>query len=302
MIISKNTFGVSYVLNPKVSNPENINTFGGSSLNRQKTATEKKEKDQIAEQLKKPLVDAESTNKIRLRSMSKRTRSKIREKIMAFGRIHPKLTFLTLTFVNQVEDQIAIKILRTFLDNAKKRLQGFEYIWVAERQTNNEVFKDNIHFHLITNKFWKIDKWWPYWLDIQTKYGIKPREENFRPGSAFNVKRVDARNTKQIGSYLTKYLTKTESKFKCQVWNCSKKISRLYTCFYSGMQFIRHIEKLNESGQLGGELKVYPQDYCNVLVLPLNRLTVNLYNRIDDENRKQWDAEDASRNNKKQTN
>lgn len=271
-------------MHPKVINPELINQLGGSSLNRKKTASRQKIED--TENIEEE-TQAEATTP-KLRSMSARTRSKIRNKLLSFARINKNLTFVTLTFVNQVADRTAIKVLRTFLDNAKKRLTDFEYLWVAERQTKNEVFKDNIHFHLVTNRFWKIDKWWPYWLDTQKKFGIVPRDENFKPGSAFNVRKIETANIKKLTTYLTKYVTKNTSEFDCQVWNCSKKISRLYTCFYTGISFINGIERLNETKQLGGELKIIPKEFCNVCVFPLNRITTNFYNKIDDENRIVW--------------
>jgi hypothetical protein len=220
--------------------------------------------------------------------MSKRTKSKIRNKLIAFSQVHEKLTFLTLTFVNEVDDRKAIKALKSFLDNATKRFDDFQYIWVAEKQTNNQTFKNNIHFHLITNKYWKLDKWWNYWLDVQKKHGIVPRDENFRPGSAFNVRLIKSDNVKGIGTYLTKYVTKNTSQFGCQVWNCSKKVSRLYTCFYSGIQIINKFERLQEQGLLDGEIKTYPQDYCTVNVIPLNKLVMRYYDPIASRNKDRW--------------
>lgn len=289
MQLVKNTYGISAIIDPKVANPDLLNTLGGSSLDRKKSVAKKKEIDTIEELLKKPLLSIEE-KVIPARSMSPRTRSKIRIKLMALARVHKNLSFLTLTFVNQVTDQTAIKALRTFLDNAKKRLPDFEYLWVAERQTNNEVFKDNIHFHIITNKFWKIDKWWQYWLDVQAKFGIVTRDESFKPSSAFNVRKINTDNVKQLGGYLTKYVTKNSSSFNCQVWNCSKKISRLYTSFYSGINFIKHLEKLEAADLLGGTLKVYQKEFCNICIIPLNRTTIQLYHKIDDKNKAVWNG------------
>lgn len=294
MLISKNTYGVSYVIDPRLTTPDMINKMGGSSLERKSKPKKTNPPEPIAEQLKKP-IQKEEEKKPKLRSMSPRTRSKIRVKLISFARLHKNLTFLTLTFVNLVEDEVAIKALRMFLDNAKKRLIGFQYLWVAERQTNNEVFKDNIHFHLISNKYWKLEKWWQYWIDVQAKFGIVPRDENFRPGSAFNVRKVETSNIKQLGNYLTKYITKNKSQFTCQVWNCSKKISRLYTSFNSGNSFIENVEKLEKANQLGGKLTYYKKEYCNVCVIPLNRITTNLYNKIDEKNREVWKQESSAK-------
>ncbi len=148
------------------------------------------------------------------------------------------------------------------------------------------------HFHLITNKFWKLNKWWQYWLAVQARFGIVPRDAESKPSSAFDVRHVSSNNIKGIVNYLTKYVTKNKGEFDCQVWNCSKKISRLYTEFYSGLGFIRHLEALEKAGQLGGELKMYPKEYCNIHIVPLNRLTMNLYNRIDDKNKAVWQEQE----------
>jgi hypothetical protein len=286
MLVVKNTFGVSTVMDGSVSSIENINQFGGSSLNRKKYP--KKEKHEIGKALETPLDTPKLKKEIKLRSMAKRTKSKIRVKLMALSQVHEKLTFVTLTFVNEVQDKKAVKVLKSFLDNAGKRFKDFQYLWVAERQTKNAVFKDNIHFHLVTNKYWPLEKWWNYWLDVQAKHGIRPRDENFKPGSAFNVRLIKSDNIKGIGTYLTKYVTKNDGKFGCQVWNCSKKISRLYTCFYSGIQIINKFERLQEQGLLDGEIKTYKQEYCNVNVIPLNKLVMKFYEPIEDKNKELW--------------
>ncbi|SDX05821.1 hypothetical protein SAMN05444410_108166 [Hydrobacter penzbergensis] len=292
MIVVKNTFGISASISPRIAGPELLNTLGGSSLNRKKTAPKEKINDPMAELLKQPLGQTEKKKEKKLRSMSSRTKGKIRKKLIAFARIHKNLSFLTLTFVNEVQDSTAVKVLRVFLDNAKKRSKDFQYLWVAERQTKNTVFENNIHFHLITNKYWKLEKWWPYWLDVQARFGILPREAGSKPSSAFDVRHVSSNNIKGIVNYLTKYVTKNQGQFDCQVWNCSKKISRLYTEFYSGLSFLRHLEALEKSGQLGGELKIYPQEFCNIHIVPLNRRTMNLYNRIDEKNKAVWQEQD----------
>ena len=107
MLVVKNTFGISSVLSPAVANTEKIGGFGGSSLDRKKY--DKRVKSFIEELLKKPLELQEAEKKITLRSMSKRTKAKIRRKIIAFARINDKLSFLTLTFCNEIEDQKAVK-------------------------------------------------------------------------------------------------------------------------------------------------------------------------------------------------
>jgi len=289
-MLVKNTYGVSYVLAPRVSDYKKLDQFGGSSLERKKL--NKKRVDLIDEVLRKPILEnggSKQKQVVKLRSLSNRSKGKIRGKLISFVRLHEKLTFVTLTFCNTVQDNGAVKILRAFLKNVAKQTNDFQYLWVAEKQTKNKVFSDNIHFHLITTVGeWKIKKWWQYWLDVQAKYGIVPRDANYKPSSAFDVKRIRSSNIKGLVKYLTKYITKNKGKFGCQVWNCSKKISWLYTSFYSDLEFIKELERLEAAGQLGGKIQVFPKEFCNVNLIPLNRVTMNFYNRIDERNRVVW--------------
>lgn len=287
MLITKNTYGITSVFKYRNIEAPPLGEVRGSALDR---SAEQTEEAFIKRLINRPLFKKEKESEEKPRVMSRRTKSKIRKKIMAFARLHKHLSFLTLTFCNEVKDQKAIKILHRFLNNANKRSKDFQYLWVAEKQTENKVFKDNIHFHLITNKYWKIDKWWPYWLELQARQGITPRDESFKPSSAFDVKSITGNNVKAIAKYLTHYVTKNEGQFFCQVWNCSKKISRLYTEYYSDMAFIKQVEALEAQNLLGGERKVYKQEYCHVHTIPLNRITLNLYSKIDQKNKEVWNA------------
>ncbi len=301
MRIVKNSFGIGLTLSPKFSTLDMIDKLVGSSLER-KPIPKKKEIDEsekilldevendeiIMEQSESEEISVEKVPK--LRSMSNRTKSKIRKKIFAFAQLHKKLSFVTLTFTNQVEDKLAVKILSAFLENVIKLSKDFQYLWVAERQTKNKVFVDNIHFHLITNKHWKIEKWWKYWIDLQAKHGIIPRDENFNPSSAFDVKGIHANNIKGIVSYLTKYVTKNSGQFNCQVWNCSKKISRLYTDFFTDNEFLEHFRRMEKADLLGGKIKTYVEEYYRVDLIPLNQRTMNFYSRLDEKNKAIWNS------------
>jgi hypothetical protein len=295
MSLLKNSYGVSIAFKPKVSYGSLLNKLAGSSLDRKPPSelSELIKKDSIETVLDRPMsLDESDETKFKFRSLSARSKSKIRKKVIAFSRVCKKLSFVTLTFLNKVSDRQGIKALGIFLDNVSKRSKDFQYLWVAEKQSKNEVFKDNIHFHLITNKYWQIERWWSYWLEVQKKLGIVPRDENYRPSSAFDVKVITANNKKGVGSYITKYVTKNSSQFQCMVWNCSRKISQLYTSFYSDMGFLHQLERLEESGTLGGKIQTYKQEHCNIHLIPLNNITTNLYNRIDIRNRIVWDMKD----------
>jgi hypothetical protein len=285
-MIVKNSFGISVVPNPKLIDTSKIGEFTGSSLNRKKEERAKPKSSPAEKEETESNIQVRSEKK--LRSLSSRTKSKIRKKLHAFFGMYKKLTFLTLTFVNAVSDELGIKVLAKFLENIKKQDKSFEFLWVAERQNNNQVFKGNIHFHLITNKYWKINKVWKYWLDLQKKHGILPRDESFTPTSSFDVKAIASKSVKSIGIYLTKYVTKNNEKFKCQVWNCSKKISALYTDFYTDFNFIKELERLEKANEL--VIKRIKEEYCNLMFYPITKTTIRFYDRLHKKNKETWNT------------
>ncbi|WAC00969.1 hypothetical protein N7U66_12220 [Lacinutrix neustonica] len=162
-MIVKNTYGVSVAFSIAKYGIAPKSEFTGSALQRRKPLNKPKAK-------KKESKDRER----RERSLSRRSKQKIRKKITCFSRTQKRLSFVTLTFLNKVSDEQAVNVLRKFIDNVKKRSDDFQYLWVVERQTKNDEFKGNPHFHMITNKYWKIEKWWNYWLALQHKNGIVP--------------------------------------------------------------------------------------------------------------------------------
>jgi hypothetical protein len=283
MLITKNTYGVTSVFKAKGESVLKIGEVTGSSLERKPQT----EAEFIKRLLERPLVAVKKERKPR--SMSNRTKSKIRRKVLAFARLHKRLSFLTLTFVNKVEEELGVKILGKFLENASKRSTDFQYLWVAEKQMENKLFENNLHFHLITNKYWKIEKWWPYWIELQAKHGITPTQENFNPSSAFDVRAITGNNVKAIANYLVTYVTKNQGEFLCQIWNCSKKVSWLKTNYYSDITFLFKVEALEKANLLGGERKIYQEEYHTIHTIPLNKLTLKLYQKIDEANRIIWD-------------
>lgn len=163
-MIVKNTYGCSAVLGTSLTRRLMYSKYSGSSLDRKKQDKTKPKKKELPEEEENAPTEKEqekdATDKVRV--MSSRTKTKIRKKLYAFSRVSNLLTLVTLTFVNEVTDEQAIQVLRKFVDNMKKRKKDFQYLWVSERQTENKVFPDNIHFHMITNKYWDIQKTWNY--------------------------------------------------------------------------------------------------------------------------------------------
>lgn len=271
-MIVKNTYGTSVAFSTKMYGKVPKNEFTGSALQRKKQ-----------EPVKKAKKKESKGKEIKERSLSRRSKQKIRKKITCFARCYKRLSFVTLTFLNKVSDEEAINLLRKFVDNAKKRSDDFQYVWVVERQTKNDMFKGNAHFHMITNKYWKIEKWWNYWINLQLKNGVKPRDKDFKPSSAFDVKQLNSSNIRSISSYVTKYVTKNNAKFKCQVWNCSKRVSELYTDFYTSTEFTDQFKRLNAILK-ETEIRDNNRPFLNIKMIDLNRNTLKLYKRLDDKN------------------
>ena len=279
-MIVENTYGTSVAFSVREFGVVPKNEFTGSALQRKKLTDEEKEK-RKQKAKEKPQKDKTPS----LRTLSRKSKQKIRKKITCFARCYKRLSFVTLTFLNLVTDKQAVNVFRKFLDNAKKRSKDFQYVWIAERQTNNEAFAGNVHFHMITNKYWKIEKWWNYWIDLQKKNGVHPREEDFKPSSAFDVKQLNSNNIRSIASYVTKYVTKNNAKFDCQVWNCSRQVSELYTDFYTTTDFTDDLKRL-EAVKKEFEVKNHRgQPFLKIKMVDLNRRTLPLYKRLDEKNK-----------------
>ena len=197
--------------------------------------------------------------------LSPRSRGKIKDKATAFFRASAgDRIFCTLTFIAAVDDQTGVAILNKFLTALRKKFPTLQYLWVAERQTENIDFPYNIHFHVIVNKRLPVGQWNAMWVLQQYNCGLVARnkygdqiskedilelycrdvKENFRGGRGKSGKAIsriqellnplDVKKVKSIGGlsmYLTKYITKQKKgePFSCAVWHCSRKVSRLFT-------------------------------------------------------------------------
>lgn len=179
--------------------------------------------------------------------MSRRTRIKIQEKILAIYSAKPThFFFVTLTMINKVEDTKAVKVLNKFLTVLRKQYGQFNYIWVAERQGNG-----NIHFHMICDKRFDIVYINSLWTAQQVNSGVyhknisrlmrnekasiaklhksgiegqKIVQKYFNPVDVIKVKSIDG-----LSCYLTQYITKNETKMSCAVWHCNRNVSKVFT-------------------------------------------------------------------------
>ena len=183
--------------------------------------------------------------------LSRRSRAKIKDKATAFYRSCPgRRAFVTLTFIDAIQDKAAVMVLNKFLTQLKKKFPDLQYLWVAERQNKNEKFPGNIHFHIIINRRLPVSVYNPLWvleqynsgLRATNKYGeqisfeeIKRRYKDRTIGKVlnpFDIKKVVSINN--LSWYLTKYISKNNSGdnnegFRCAAWHCSRGVSRLFT-------------------------------------------------------------------------
>jgi len=212
--------------------------------------------------------------------LSSRSRGKIKDKATAFYRSCPgSRTFATLTFISAVDDDTAVSILNKFLTVLRKRLTNVQFLWVAERQTHNEKYPNNIHFHIIFNKRLPVKEYNGLWVLQQynaglvgeTKYGepISKAEIDGRYAEGtiqkvlnpFDIKKIFGING--LSNYLTKYITKQEKDvpFGCAVWHCSRKVSRMFTraaCAPSAFRYMMSLANSRVDKQTGEIFQTYP--------------------------------------------
>ena len=181
-----------------------------------------------------------------LNTLSKRSKIKIREKILALwhqaqvktkNNIREldvnKFQFVTLTFIDKVDDRKAVKLLNTFLTALRKRERKFykwikvktvtnsrgvsrtiikpdyenhlQYIWVVERQKNG-----NAHFHIIFNKQFPV-KWAnAEWTKIQVDAGLQHSKYKAETKNIFYF--LYGKDGGAVQSFFNPYDTKAISK------------------------------------------------------------------------------------------
>jgi len=187
-----------------------------------------------------------------LHFLSQRSKGKIRDKCIAFHRcLGKQKTFVTLTFINDLTDAVAIRILNKFLTALRSEFSNLHYVRVSERQDNGRI-----HFHLIINKFLPVVAFNRLWnlqqynagleypgiskADFMLRYnesmvrqenGIKHCKTDPDPImqilNSFDVKKI--KHINGLSYYLTKYITKNKNLgFGCSAWHCSRAVSKIF--------------------------------------------------------------------------
>lgn len=183
--------------------------------------------------------DAPGGNVQRIHMLNSRSKGIVKARCTAFYRACAgRKTLCTLTFINDVADSIAVRVLNKFLTVLRKDFPKLQYVWVAERQ---EKTTNRIHFHLIVNVFMPIKRWNALWVLQQYNAGIThpkfTREEVLQFAGTESMKDIlnpvdvtRVKNIQALSNYLTKYITKGNNKggFGCLVWHCSREVSQLF--------------------------------------------------------------------------
>lgn len=211
------------------------------------------------------LSPAQNRRSMPVHEFSARSRAKVRDKFTAFYRASKRRkAFVTLTFIQSVTDELAVKILNKFLTVLRKEFDDLQYIWVAERQQSG-----NIHFHIIINRrtnknrlayyngLWLLEQYnsglrkekmvfdfmgydvsgkeIPVYVGTGEYYTIEQIRAAFANGTSqqianpFNIKAINS--VYHLSYYLTTYISKqgAHNRYKCRIWHCSRAISKLFT-------------------------------------------------------------------------
>lgn len=293
----------------RISDSTNKQYFQGSSFNRKKRPVNEQEKIQTPTETlnqsffkakryrDKLLRNVESIAKrkqVEDRGMSRRTKIKIKEKMMAvYAASKNNFTLCTLTLIGDAEDTKAVKVLNKYFTVLRKKYNQLNYVWVAERQKNGRI-----HFHIIIDRRFDIDYINSLWVIQQFNAGIIHEEAKLKleveAGTTFKklhklgpdgwkqvhkyLNPVDVANVKTIdgvSAYLTNYVTKNETKLSCQIWHCNRNVSRIFTKQLISKKVFNHTSnpRINKIKKLNGRL------YTNKTFIHQYGIINNIYNK-----------------------
>lgn len=149
-----------------------------------------------------------------------------------------QIYFFTITFPPCTTDNLAYSLLNSWLTTMRTTAHLKHYLWIAERQKNS-----TIHFHIAVSERLNITFCNSVMKNL-LHYSIRKQKMNWSHSSAAQYNGVDIaknRKTKRVtnfasqnskrnlSGYLTKYISKSGTKFERQAWQCSKKLSGLFT-------------------------------------------------------------------------
>jgi hypothetical protein len=165
----------------------------------------------------------------------------VRQRLLGYlntGRGKKELYFWTVTFFVGTSDDLCYKIFNIWLTALRKYRMLREYIWIAERQENG-----TIHFHIaIPHRMdvHKANRMMAGTLKTFARRGELPasihqcaRYNGVDIAKNRKTKRVInfavKKGSRALANYLTKYVTKNDTKFSHLAWHNSRGYSQLFT-------------------------------------------------------------------------
>lgn len=171
----------------------------------------------------------------------KLNKSKVKRRLYSYFQLsdsQKRMSFVTITFPFETSDNQAYMLFNLWLTKLRSKGLLLSYLWVVERQKNGTV-----HFHMLTSNYVKIKEYNElmresmmnlYAKDIHVFKGYKPDKyngidlaKNKKTGRVANF--ATAKSKKALSMYITKYITKNDTKFFRLTWHCSRNISVLFS-------------------------------------------------------------------------
>jgi hypothetical protein len=164
------------------------------------------------------------------------TEKKVIEKVYS-KKVIFRTAFITLTLPStqiHSDSEIINKCLNSFLNECRQHYKMKKYVWRAERQKNG-----NIHFHILIDTFIPWNELRNRWNRIINKLGYVDKfqaKHNHKTPNSTDIH--STKKVKNIKEYLTKYMTKSETKCDTiefenisktyqsgRIWGCSHELS-----------------------------------------------------------------------------
>ena len=186
----------------------------------------------------KQISKAKSEPKKKKYSINK-TRIKKKQHYCIKTQKHTTKLFSTITTsLYNTPHNLAYSLLNSWLTTMRTAQHLKNYLWVAERQQNstihfhiahienlqimfaNGVMKNLLHFYIRKQKL--------SWSHLSAnRYNGVDIAKNRKTGKVTNF--ASSKCGRNLSSYLTKYISKSDTKFERQAWQCSKSVSGLFT-------------------------------------------------------------------------
>ena len=147
-----------------------------------------------------------------------------------------ELYFWTVTFPVKTSDDQCHTLFNKWLTRLRTEKMLKEYLWITERQLNG-----TLHFHMVINRKMDVKKANKF-MRASIMYSINNKQVNWTRDAAKNYNGVDIaknrktrrvtnfalkKNERNLTSYLTKYISKNDEKFKHLAWHSSREYSNL---------------------------------------------------------------------------